>query len=252
MTFKQSLLLIAAIITLAPSLAHSQQLPGTVPVTTGQTVTPALTNASPGTFLAQNSFSAQYFDSSTSQVVDFVLQEAIFRNSFGAVDFYFQLKTNSSTASFSQVFVGDFGSYATNVGYRPDGSSLPPAAGFTTGTVVPASAHRFIDLYSNNAVGFNFGAGLTGGLISDVLIVSTNASSFTTVGDLGVYSNTRFSPDTANAFGYFSASGPVVAAPVAAPESGSSVWLLSLGLAGVLAVQRIFWTRGGRVARLIA
>ncbi len=237
MTIKQSLLLTAAIVTLAPALAFSQQLPGTVPVTTGQTVVPALIVATPGTFLAQNSFSAQYFDG--TRVIDFVLQEAIFRNSFGAVDFYFQLKTNSSTASFSQVFVGDFGSYATSVGYRPDGSSLPSAAGFTNGTVVPASAQRFIDLYSDNAVGFNFSAGLTGGLISDVLIVSTNASSFATVGDLGVYSNSRFSPDTANAFGYFSASGPVVAAPVAAPESGTSVLLLSLGLAGVLGMQRV-------------
>ncbi len=72
-----------------------------------------------------------------------------------------------------------------------------------------------------------------------MLIVSTNASSFTTVGDLGAYSNSRYSPDTANAFGYFSASGPVVAAPAAVPESGTSILLLSLGLAGVLGMQRV-------------
>ncbi|MFL6594882.1 MAG: VPDSG-CTERM sorting domain-containing protein [Chthoniobacterales bacterium] len=112
---------------------------------------------------------------------------------------------------------------------------------FVLGTVAPISARRGPDVFGNNSVFFNFAPGFTGDMFSDVLVVSTNASSFTNIGDMGVDGSGTFSSSSSTVssqLGFYSPSGTVVAAPVATPDSGTSALLLALALAGLFATRR--------------
>ncbi len=250
MTVKRNFVLASVILALAPAIAFGQQLPGTVPVTTGgPAVVPTLVTASPGTFLAQTTYSGGFlnFPFPPFQVTNYTLQEALFRNSAGGVDFYFQVSSqfngNGSTADIIQILAANFGAYATSVGFRPDGAALIGATGFTAGTVAAISAQRGPDSFNNNSVMFNFAPGFTGSMVSDVFVVSTNASSFTNIGDLGVVSPGMFNSSVTTAIGLYSPSGPIVPPPVPAPESGTSALLLALGFAALVAVGRFLPAR---------
>jgi hypothetical protein len=243
MTLKRNLVLASVILALAPAFAFGQQLPGTVPVTTGgPAVVPTLVTASPGTFLTQATYSGGFLNFPSFQITNFTMQEALFRNSSGAVDFYFQVSSqfngNGSTADIIQILAANFGTYATSVGFRPDGAALVGATGFGVGTVAAISAQRGPDSFNNNSVMFNFAPGFTGSLVSNVFVVSTNASSFTNIGDMGVISSGLFNSSVTSALGFYSPSGPVVAPPAMVPESGASVILLGLGCVALLAAGR--------------
>jgi hypothetical protein len=227
MNIKRVCLVTAAILSLVPAFAWATSV-----TTGGLPVVPSLSSGSPGTFLAQTNLSAAYLDFSNFLVGSGVLQEALFRESTGAVDFYFQLQTpdpgQSSTESILQTIAANFGSYATDVSYRLDGTTLNTAgaSGFVTGTVIPTTATRNPDSMGNNAVFFNFPPGLLGGVNSAVLEVATNASSFRTIGDLGFNSSPTGSV-LQGATNFYSPDGAIVA-PV--PDRGATALLLALGL----------------------
>lgn len=230
-------LLTTVILSVLPAFAWA------TPVTTGgPAVIPSLSSGSPGTFLAQTNLSAAYLDFSSFLVGSGVLQEALFRNSGGSVDFYFQLQTpdpgQSSTLSILQTIAANFGSFATDVSYRLDGTTLNAAgaSGFVTGTVIPTTASRGPDSFGNNAVFFNFPPGLLGGINSAVLEVSTNASSFRTIGDLGFNSGTPTGFIIQSAINFYSPDGAIVA-PV--PDRGATALLLALGLVAVFGADRM-------------
>jgi hypothetical protein len=242
-------LLATAILSLVPGFASA------TPVTTGgPAVVPSLSSGSPGTFLAQTNLSAAYLDFSNFLVGSGVLQEALFRNSSGAVDFYFQLQTpdpgQNSTESILQTIAANFGTYATDVSYRLDGTTLNAAgaSGFVTGTVIPTTAQRNPDSFGNNAVFFNFPPGLLGGVNSAVLEVSTNASSFKTIGDLGFNSGTPTGSIIQSAINYYSPDGALVA-PV--PDRGATALLLALGLVALFGAERMVHIRTVRQAQRI-
>jgi hypothetical protein len=228
MNIKRVCLATVGILSLVPAFAWATPL-----TTGGAPVVPSLGSGSPGTFLAQTNFSAAYFDPSVNLVGGGVLQEALFRDSSGAVDFYFQLQTpdpgQPSTESLLQAIAANFGSFTTDVSYRLDGTTLNSAgaSGFVTGTVIPTTATRNPDSMGNNAVFFNFPPGLFGGVNSAVLEVATNASSFRTIGDLGFNSGTPTGSVLQGAINFYSPDGPVVA-PV--PDRGATALLLALGL----------------------
>jgi hypothetical protein len=247
MNLQRKLVLASVFLALAPAVAFGQQLSGTVPVTTGgPAVIPTLVTGNPGTFLTQATYSGGFLNSPSSQVTNFTMQEALFRNSSGAVDFYFQVSSqyngNGSTANIVQILAANFGAYATSVGFLPSGAGLIGATGFGVGTVAAISAQRGPDDFNHNSVMFNFGPGFTGTMLSDVLVVSTNASSFTNIGDLGVLSPGLFNSSVTSALGFYSPSGPVVAPVASVPESGASVVLLSLGCIALVGTGRFLRT----------
>jgi hypothetical protein len=245
-----SFFLAAAAISLAPCFAWGQ-LAGTTPVTTGgPSVVPTLVSGDPGTFLGQTFLSGGYLDFSNLTVVNFQLAEAIFRDGNGAIDIYLQLSTPAPnpgvpfpTEPIFQALAANFGSYATSVGYRLDGSTfaLDGATLFKDGSIVPVSAERGLDNVGfgihNNSVFFDF-SGIGASSTSAVLVISTNASDFTTIGDLGVYS-TASGNTTTSSLGYFSPAGAIVAAPAPVPEAGPTALLLALGVVGLFGAKRM-------------
>lgn len=234
-------LLPTAILFLVPTFAWATQV-----TTGGGAVVPSLSSGSPGTFLAQTNLSAAYLDFSNFLVGSGVLQEALFRDSSGAVDFYFQLQTpdpgQNSTESILQTIAANFGAYTTDVSYRLDGTTLNAAgaSGFATGTVIPTTATRSNDSFGNNAVFFNFPPGLLGGTDSAVLEVATNASGFKSIGDLGFNSGTPTGSTISSAIAFYSPDGPVVA-PV--PDRGTTALLLALGLIAVFGTDLVVRSR---------
>jgi hypothetical protein len=161
---------------------------GTVPTPPGVTVFPGLVppGTFPGTLLASLSapFVTTLGDDSGTVV------SAVFREAGGTLDFYYQL-TNNLTApncggggqltcdSVSSVTATSFAGFATALGFRVDGSTLP-AGVFADGTVVPVTADRSLN---GSVVGFHFNppvvANILPGQTSNVLVIATNGTNFT-------------------------------------------------------------------------
>ncbi len=205
------------------STAMAGFLPGTVPLTPGSTVYPGLVapGTDPGTLLAWMSSPFTY-PTSAGANTGFV-NSAVYSDG-GTLDFYYQVINNPSS---SNSLVGEsdanFMDFAVQVGFRIDGSSLMVPV-FSDGTVPPVIVDSSSD---GSVIGFDFApptsAEIAPGATSDVFVISTDA--------------TNFNKGTASVFDGGTAS---VAAfePTAVPES-SSVVLLSLGLIGLLGLQRI-------------
>ncbi|MFL6417262.1 MAG: hypothetical protein ACJ74Y_16515 [Bryobacteraceae bacterium] len=235
-----SALLALAALLLPLSSSHAFPLPGTTPLGPGQTVAPGqvASGSNPGTGpLATTSVSN--FDGGNS-----VFRTAVFREGSGTVDFYFQLSNSNAAAGavFMSLFNNNFAAYATSVGYRLDGGTLS-GVGFSNGTIIPLTANRSA---SGSMVGFDF-TGLVAGVSSVVFIISTNATNFqfsnsyTLTGALaGSFGTDGVAPTPVtynNLLGVIPI-GP--GAPVGAPEGGTSVLLLGLGLSGLWVAQRAF------------
>jgi hypothetical protein len=171
----QKLAVSIAISLIAASVSHGA-LPGAVPLAPGDTVTPAdLTGVDPGTLLATLSSPFTTVDTSGT------LFSSVYRESGGTLDFYYQIQlSGNSSGDISRETNTSFAGYQTSVGYRPDGSALSGSP-FTNGTVAPTTADRNA---GGDVVGFNFGppesAKVLPGQTSDVLVISTNATTFTT------------------------------------------------------------------------
>jgi hypothetical protein len=204
---------------------------GTVPTAPGGTVFPGLVppGTDPGTLLASETApftSTLGFNSGT-------LVSAVFREGGGTLDFYYQL-TNNATAPncgtsgkpacdpLSRETNTDFFGFVTSTGFRLDGSSLPGGI-FVDGTVPPVTADRNS---AADVVGFQFNppdpAKIQPGQVSEVLVISTNATNFTagnaSVIDGGVATVSAFEP-------------------AAVPEP-ASLLLLSGGLLALVGIHR--------------
>ncbi len=176
---------------------------GTVPTVPGQTVVPGLVlgGTAPGTLLA--SLSAPFVSSLGTESGTAV--SAVYRESGGMLDFYYQL-TNNTTATncghagqqacdpLSRLTATNFIGFLTSLGFRTD--VFGP---FVNGTVAPVTADRNS---VGDVVGFSFNppdsAKIQPGQTSFVLVISTDATNFTTgnvsVIDGGVTTVASFEP----------------------------------------------------------
>jgi PEP-CTERM motif len=204
---------------------------GTVPTAPGDTVFPGLvpSGTDPGTLLAAVTLpftSTLGFNSGT-------LVSAVFKEASGTLDFYYQV-TNNVTAPncgqpgnracdpLSRETNTDFLGFTTSTGFRIDGSTLVGGL-FVDGTVPPVTADRNS---VGDVVGFQFNppdsAKVLPGTASNVLVISTDATSFTagnvSVIDGGVTTVAAFEPATI-------------------PEPGT-LQLLGAGVAGLAAIRR--------------
>jgi hypothetical protein len=146
------------------------------------------------------------------------LISAVYRESGGTLDFYYQVINNATAGTLSgtggcghggqptcdpisRETDTDFSTWVTQLAFRTDGS-LGAAAGFSDGTVPPVTADR--NSPAGDVIGFSFfppdSSKLLPGTTSNVLIISTNATFFTTghasVIDGGVTTVNAFQPST--------------------------------------------------------
>lgn len=167
--------------------AQAAFLPGTTSVSPGGSVPlllPIPVGTSPGTLLAgviNPAFSI--INAQGISVATGTLSAAVYRNSTGTLDFYYQVSNNAGSAdpveretNFS--FLLALPEWLTAVGFRTDGGSatLP---GFAAGAVNPSFGDRS---QNGDTVGFQFGPtgpAILPGQRSQVLVVSTDATNFT-------------------------------------------------------------------------
>lgn len=123
---------------------------------------------------------------------------AVYQESGGTLDFYNQITDDSNSAAAIQILgTVVFGSAA--IGYRIDGGSLSGSL-FTDGTVAPSTGDRS----SSTTMKFLFGppgGTIAPGMISDVFVISTNATAYTIVSAIvstGTNSNTAQSFTTSS------------------------------------------------------
>jgi hypothetical protein len=126
----------------------------------------------PGTMLAVTFASFSF--TTGAGLTHGVLKEEVFRESGGTLDFYYIVFNlpDSATSVASEADL-NFAGWVTSVAFRSDGAQVP---GFVNGNVAPASADMD---GSGSTIGFNFGP-IAPNLRSRVVVVSTNAPSFTT------------------------------------------------------------------------
>ena len=207
--------------------AHADAV-GTVLTNPGDTVIPGLTSGPAGTLLA--SLTAPFVTSTGSDSGTII--SAVFKEPGGTLDFYYQVmigvtSTNCGMAgelacdALSRETDTSFIGFHTALGFRTDGASLPGGV-FVNGSVAPVNGNRSP---SGNVVGFNFFPGILSeiqpGQTSDVLVISTDATSFgpgnASVLDGGFSTVASFAP---------------TGVPKAVPEPGT-VLLLGAGLSGL-------------------
>ena len=178
---KWSFLLLAAIAFALASGASAYPLSGTTALADipGNALPGNATGDNPGTLLAD--MTEPWSFTTTAGTTSGTLRTAVFRESSGTLDFYYQVSNDaSSKTSIGRESNTFFDGFLTSVGFRTDGSSdamLAPA-GFANGTMAP-------DLTDRNAgvIGFNFSLVVTDkiapGETSNILIISTNAMNYT-------------------------------------------------------------------------
>jgi hypothetical protein len=232
----RALLTIAVMcITLGAAVSNaSATLIGTVATPPGSTVVPGL--VPPGTpdgiLLATLSVP---FTSSLGTTSGTVVS-AVFGESGGTLDFYYQLANNTTSLNcgtagkpacdpIARETDTTFTGFLTATGFRTDGSSLAGGVLFVNGTVAPLTADRNA---VGDVVGFQFNppdsAKIMPGETSNILVISTNATNFASgnvsVINGGVTTVASFQP----------AGSPV-------PEPGSML-LLGTGVLGLVGMRR--------------
>lgn len=173
--------LIAAFCLIAPA-SQAAPLVGTVLTSPSATVFPGLIapGTPAGTLLA--SLIAPYSFATTAGTTSGTLTSAVYRNSTGTLDFYYQVanSANSATAIARETDTS-FAGFTTWTGFRVD--AVGP---FVAGTVAPVTADRN---GAGTVVGFSFNppdsSKILAGLTSNTLVISTDATGFT-VGNAAV------------------------------------------------------------------
>jgi len=162
------------------SIASATPLAGTVLTNPGDTVFPGfIAPGTPqGTLLA--SLVAPYSFVTTAGTTSGSLVSAVYRNSSGTLDFYYQVNNNASSATaIARETDTSFVGFLTYLGFRVDGSALAGAL-FVDGSVAPVTGDR--NSAPGSTVGFSFnppdGAKVLPGLHSNVLVISTDAVNF--------------------------------------------------------------------------
>ena len=217
---------------IAPS-AHAA-LAGTIPTLPGDTVVPGLvaSGTATGTLLA--SVSVPYTAALGSPAG--TLYSAVYRESGGTLDFYYQV-TNLDTSKcggagqiacdpIARETDVSFTGFLTSLGFRLDGGTF--GGPFVAGTVTPVTGDRNS---VGDVVGFSFNPPdsrkIQPGQVSSVLIISTNATNFTT-------GNSSIIDGGTITLGTFQ--------PTSAVPEPTSFFLLSGGLLALLGVRR--YSRG--------
>lgn len=155
--------------------AQATPLSGTVLTAPGSTVFPGLiaNGTAAGTLLA--SLVSPYSFVTTAGTTSGTLTSAVYRNSTGTLDFYYQVASSANSATaIARETDTNFQGFQVSTGFRTD--AVGP---FVAGTVTPITADSNLSV---TVVGFSFnppdsnkiGAGLT----SDILVISTNATNF--------------------------------------------------------------------------
>jgi hypothetical protein len=114
---------------------------------------------------------------SSSGLIEGSLTSAVFRESTGTLDFYYQI-TNDATSTDNILRNTDitFTGFTTGTAFRTDCGTISCGAGFVNGTITPLDSDR----NSASTVGFDFTSPLLApGTTSNVLIITTNATLFT-------------------------------------------------------------------------
>ena len=146
--------------------------------------------AGQGTLLASQAFSGQAFTFAAT------FNQAVYLNTAGTLDFYFQvIRTGTGSVSSQEIrsfTISDFGAYLVDgyaSGLDPDGAGLFVAANNPTlanGTA-SGSTTTFGRSPSGSVVTVEFGAnGLTGTENSATYIFRTNATAFNNLGTFGI------------------------------------------------------------------
>jgi hypothetical protein len=214
-TLKRSsfVLVLAAFLSLTPLRSEAAALlPG------GTSVVPDLAAAlAPGTLL---DYLISPFVTNTGSITG-ALSTAVYRNSTGTLDYYYQVSSNStSTTNISGVSGFNFGSAPVNVQYRTDAFGI-----FSASTSKPLTASRAAD---GSEVFFWFGPPWTGynkiaaGETSSVLMIGTNSTQYMRGGSL------------------VQNSGWVVVPAFQPVPEPSSIALALIGLVGSFGVRRQF------------
>ena len=155
-------------------------LTGTVATAPTQTVFPGFVpiGTDPGTLLASEDESFSF--TTTGGTTSGTLASAVFMEAGGTLDFYYQVANSATSASsIARETNTNFSIATIATGFRVDGSSLAGGV-FVDGSVMPITA----DLNSNSTVvGFSFNppdsAKIAPGSVSDVLVVSSAATTYT-------------------------------------------------------------------------
>jgi hypothetical protein len=156
-------------------------LVGTVPTAPGSTVFPGAVppGTPPGTLLAD--LVEPWSFVTTAGTTKGSFETAVYKEAGGTLDFYYQIMNNAaSKTAIARETNTDFSqSSGVFTGFRTDGSTLTGTT-FVDGTVPPVTA----DLNgSGNVVGFFFSppdsSKILPGSTSNVLVISTNATHFT-------------------------------------------------------------------------
>jgi hypothetical protein len=153
-------------------------LAGTVLTAPTDTVFPGL--VAPGT--PAGTLLADLIEPFTTSVgTSGVLTTAVYQESGGTLDFYYQVANDSSSIdSLARETDTNFKGFTTSTGFRVDGSTLSGGL-FVNGTVAPVTADRN---GVGDVVGFSFNppdsAKIPPGSTSNVFVISTDATHFAT------------------------------------------------------------------------
>jgi hypothetical protein len=196
------------------------------PVTPGGTVFNDLFFASQDiTLLA--SFSSSWSNGSGSSAASGTYTDAVFINAGGTLDFAYQFTNKSTSAvSFTNTTASNFDGFATDVGYVSNGASLPGGLFMNGSTATPGIPDDISRSSDGSTITFDFNVFGTGdnigpGVTTAVLLISTNATAYTSGG--GELLASGASPLTAFE--------PMI--PTGAPEPS---YMLPLGLSLVVGV----------------
>jgi len=130
----------------------------------------------------EGSMSSTYFYTSTDGTTAGFVYSAVYDDD-GTMDFYYQVVNSSSSATaIAQLSAFDFTGFTTNAAFITDGGGLGTV--FVNGTIAP----QLTNVEAGATVNFNFNTPLESGVIgagdaSYVVIISTNATSYTVGGD---------------------------------------------------------------------
>jgi hypothetical protein len=149
----------------------------------------------------------------------------------GCLDFFYQISNSSmSTDSIGRVTANSFAGFLVDAGYSTAGEPADGGTPFPTGTFAPA----VVDRNSSDTIGFQFsgvGAAVAPGGASTVLVIETNAQSFT------AGSSSALDGSVAN----FRAFQPT--SSTQAPEPASAL-MLGLGMAALAGLRRFRRSNG--------